>query len=100
MGLPVQLPPTIEERATMCVCKDRFTPLPSSSPSPSPSPPTIIMVSFKESSYSAPEGNGSITFIIQLSQAFDEQISVEFCTQDFYPLSAEGTLYSVWINTA
>jgi len=48
------------------------------------------MVSFKESSYSAPEGNGSITFTIQLSQAFDESISVEFCTQDSDPLSAEG----------
>jgi len=113
MGLPIQLPPTMEERTTMCVCKDRPTPSPSPSPSlspspspsssqspspspsSSPSPQPIIMVSFKGSSYSALEGDGSITFTIQLSQAFEEPISVEFCTEDSDPLSAEGT-YSMW----
>ena len=104
MGLPVQSPPNMKERATMCVCKNRPTPSPTT-PSlvtslpplavtttfiPSPSPPPIIMFSFKESSYSAPEGNGSITFTIQLSEAFDEPFSLEFCTQESDPLSAEG----------
>ena len=37
MGLPIQLPPTDDERATMCVCKPRYT-LPTPIPTPTPSP--------------------------------------------------------------
>ena len=37
MGLPVQLPPTDDERATMCVCKPRPT-LPPPTPTPTSSP--------------------------------------------------------------
>ena len=37
MGLPVQSPPTDDERATMCVCKPRPT-LPPSTPTPTSSP--------------------------------------------------------------
>ena len=84
-GLPVQLPPTDEERATMCKCKPRPTP-----PSPTPPPLPNITVSFKADSYSAIESDGNITFTVQSSQAFSSPFSVEFCTQNSDPASAEG----------
>ena len=42
MGLPVQLPPTDDERATMCICKPRPT-LPTSTLTASPTPTSTLM---------------------------------------------------------
>ena len=47
MGLPVQLPPTDDERATMCVCKPRPTfptptPIPIPIPTPTPTPTPLM----------------------------------------------------------
>ena len=81
MGLPVQSPPTDDERATMCRCKPRPT---------LPPPPPPIIVSFKEVSYSSVESGGSITFTVQASQASSDAFSVQFCTQNSDPVSAEG----------
>ena len=47
MGLPVQLPPTDDERATMCLCKPRPNPL-------------GFTVMFSNSSYSGDEADGVI----------------------------------------
>ena len=91
MGLPIQLPPTDYERATVCRCKPRSTPPPTLPPS-TPPPPPQITVSFKAVSYSAAESDGSIIFTVQSSVAFSDEFSVEFCTQNATPLSAEGKL--------
>ena len=76
MGLPIQLPPTDDERGAMCRCKPR---------------PSVI-VSFREVSYSASESDDNITFTIQASQATGVSFSVEFYTQNSEPLSAEGKI--------
>ena len=91
MGLPVQLSPTDDERGTMCRCKPRpTTPSPTTTPTTLPPPPPPITVSFKEVSYSAIESRGIITFTVQASQASSDAFSVEFCTQNSSPVSAEG----------
>ena len=92
IGLPVQLPPTDNERAKICRCKPHPAPSPTLSPIPSPSiqPPSQITVSFKEMSYSADESDSNITFNIQISQASSNSISVEFGTQNSNPISAKG----------
>ena len=86
MGLPVQLPPTDDERATMCRCRPRPT------PPTTPPPPPQITVSFKAVSYSATEVDGNITFTVQSSEAFSDEFSVEFFTRNSNPVSAEGKL--------
>ena len=47
MGLPVQLPPNDDERATMCICKPRptasATPSPTLIPSPPPTPSSTLI---------------------------------------------------------
>lgn len=95
MGLPIQLPPTADERATKCICKPRPTPPPTPPPTtPSPPSPPLpeITVSFKEPVYSNIESGGNIVFTIQASQALNEAFSIGFCTENSSPLSAEGKL--------
>ena len=59
-------------------------------PTPTPTPPPKITVFFKADSFSAVESDDNITFTVQSSQAFDQPFSVEFCTQNSKPVSAEG----------
>ena len=86
MGLPLQLPPTDHERGTICRCK----PPPPTLPPSTPPPPPQINVTFKAVSYSADESDGSIVFTVNASQPFSDEFSVEFCTQNSDPLSAQG----------
>jgi len=51
MGLPVQLPPTDDERATMCICKPRPNPL-------------GFSVMFNDSSFSGDEADGVIAVTV------------------------------------
>ena len=83
MGLPLQVPPTEYERTTICKCKP---------PPTEPTPLPQITVFFKSVSYPASESDGSIIFTIQSSEAFSDEFSVEFSTQNAVPLSAEGKL--------
>ena len=49
-----------------------------------------IEVTFTEASYSANESEDKITFVVQASEASNFSFSIEFCTQNSNPLSAEG----------
>ena len=76
MGFPVQLPPTDDEQATMCICKPHPTPSPpipspilspspSPSPSPNPTPPLLnFTVLFKDITFSGSEADGSIAVTV------------------------------------
>lgn len=71
------------------------SPLPLPTPTPSPLPPSPITISFKEMSYSADESDDNITFTIQASQSSSDEFSIEFCTQNSSPISAQGKPCSV-----
>ena len=66
MGLPVQLPPTDDERATMCICKPR----------PTPSPSHNFTVMFNASSYSGDEADGVIAVTVVATGVSPEPYNV------------------------
>ena len=116
MGLPVQLPPTDDERATMCRCKPRPTPPsptpttpptpPPTSPSPSlsptptatptptsifnpsPTPPAGFTVMFNDSSYSGAEADGLIAVTVVATGVSSLPYSTTITPSETVPVSA------------
>ena len=75
MGLPVQLPPTDDERATMCICK------------PPPTPPTFTVM-FNASSYSGDEADGVIAVTVVATGVSPEPYNVTITPSELLPVSA------------
>ena len=107
MGLPVQLPPTDDERATMCVCKPRPTTSPPTTPSsttpstttpsattpstttPTPSPlPYNFTVMFNDSSYSGDETDGIIEVTVVATGTSSVPYTVTITPSELVPVSA------------
>ena len=113
MGLPVQLPPTDDERATMCICKPRptasATPSPTLIPSPPPTPsstliptpsstliptpppthPTLnITVMFNDSRYSGDEADGVIAVTVVATGVSSIPYNVTITPSELIPVSA------------
>jgi len=75
MGLPVQLPPTDDERATMCVCKPRPNPL-------------GFSVMFNDSSYSGDEADGVIAVTVVATGVSSTPYNVTITPSELDPVSA------------
>ena len=75
MGLPVQLPPTDDERATMCICKPR----------PTPSPSHNFTVMFNASSYSGDEADGVIAVTVVATGVSPEPYNVTITPIEHLP---------------
>ena len=80
MGLPVQLPPTDDERATMCICKPP--------PTPPPPPPLNFTVMFNASSYSGDEADGVIAVTVVATGVSPEPYNVTITPSELLPVSA------------
>ena len=81
MGLPVQLPPTDDERATMCVCKHRPNPL-------------GFSVMFSDSSYSGDEADGVIAVTVVATGVSSTPYNITITPSEFSPVSATLFDYS------
>ena len=80
MGLPVRLPPTDEERATMCRCKPR--PI-------KPAKPTLnFTVMFNDSSYSGAEADGVIAVTVIATGVSPEPYTIIITPSELFPVSA------------
>ena len=79
MGLPVQLPPTDDERATMCVCKLR------------PTPP-LPLVMFNDSSYIGDEADGFIAVAVVATGVSSMPYNVTITPSELDPVSAREVL--------
>ena len=75
MGLPVQLPPTDDERATMCVCKSRHNPL-------------GFSVMFNDTSYSGDEAEGFIAITVLATGVSSTPYNVTITSLELFPVSA------------
>ena len=78
MGLPVQLQPTDDERATMCICKPR----------PTPSPFLNFTVMFNASSYSGDEADGVIVVTVVATGVSPFPYNVTITPSERLPVSA------------
>ena len=87
-GLPVQLPPTDVERATMCICKPRPTP----PPTPSPTPPIGFSVMFNDSSYSGCEADKVIAVTIVATGVSSKPYTVTVIPSELVPPNATEVL--------
>ena len=76
MGLPTQLPPTDDERATMCICKPR------------PTPPRNFTVMFDADSYSGDEADGIIVVTIVATGVASEPYTVAVTPSELANVSA------------
>ena len=83
MGLPVQLPPTDEERATMCICSPRPTLSP---PTTTPTPGFTVM--FNDSSYSGAEADGVIAVTVVATGVSSVPYNVTITPSELVPVSA------------
>ena len=81
MGLPVQLPPTDDERGTTCVCKLRPT-------LPPPTPFLNIAVMFNASSYSGDEADGVIAVTVVATGESPVPYNVTITPSQLLPVSA------------
>ena len=52
----------------------------------------IIGMRFQSSSSTAPEADGVIHFVVELTMQSDTVITVQVCTKETAPVSAEGLL--------
>ena len=77
MGLPVQLPPTDDERATMCICKPRPTP-----------PSSNFTVMFNDTSYCGDEADGVIPVTVVATGVSTEPYTVAITPSEQAPVSA------------
>ena len=75
MGLPIQLPPTDDERATMCICKP-------------PSPSLNFTVMFNANSYSGDEADGVIAVTVIATGVSSEPYTVAITPSERLPVSA------------
>ena len=78
MGLPVQLPPTNDERAAMCICKPR----------PTPPSPKFTTVMFNASSYSGDEADGVIAVTVVATGVSSLPYNVTITPSELLPVSA------------
>ena len=85
MGLPVQLPPTDDERATTCVCKARPT-------LPLPTPSLNFIVMFNASSYSGNEADGVIAVTVVATGESPVPYNVTITPSKLLPVSARELL--------
>ena len=81
MRLPVQLPPTDDERATTCVCKARPT-------LPPPTPSLNFTVMFNAISYSSDEADGVIAVTIVATGESPVPYNVTITPSEHVPVSA------------
>ena len=98
MGLPVQLPPTDDERATMCICKPRPTLSTPTTSSPTTSSPTTsspttpspsgLTVMFNDSSFSGDEVDGVIAVTIVATGVSSVPYNVTITPSEHIPVSA------------
>ena len=84
MGLPVQLPPTDDERATVCICKPRPTPI----STPTPSPFLNFTVIFNASTYSGDEADGVIAVTVCATGVSPEPYNVTITPTERVTVSA------------
>ena len=75
IGLPVQLRPTDDERATMCVCEPRSNPL-------------DFSVMFSDSSYSGAEADGVIAVTVVATGTSSMPYNVTIASSELSPVSA------------
>ena len=75
MGLPVQLPPTDDERSKMCVCK------------PGPNPPGFSVM-FNDSSFSGDEADGVIAVTVVATGVSSTPYNVTITPSELDPVSA------------
>ena len=86
MGLPVQLPPTDDERVTTCVCKPHPT-------LPPPTPSLNITVMFNASSYSGAEADGVVAVTVVATGESPVPYNVTITPSQLLPVSARELFY-------
>ena len=91
MGLPVQLPPTDDERTTMCICKPRPT-LPPLAPS------LNVTVMFNASSYSEDEADGVIAVTAVATGESLVPYNVTITPSELLSVSARESFDYIYLN--